>query len=239
MLLVSSTLALVSGVSADQVKPDPCAMNASGAVMNPAKCDLQKKRDEMKKKIDERRAANQALHATNTGATRDFHMSNSGAIRDAVKSLTGAQRDEFRDAKEDQKDLRASMSGKTLEQKLSSRDALEAAQKAKLEAKYVNNPELLAKNLAVYEANKARRDEMIANRTETLLERSALSVEATKTFDTQVRANMSSLSPERKVKLVTKIDARIAKVQAAKGITAASQTEMVAILTALKADLQK
>jgi hypothetical protein len=242
MLLATSTLALVSGTYASDsdVRKDPCALNGSGVANNPERCDLSGRKDVFHSGAQMRKEDNKELRATNSGAVHDFHNTHSGAVRDAVKSLSGAQRDALKDAKETQKDLRASMSGKTLEEKLALRDALEAAQAEKLKAKLANNPELLAARLAVYEQNKARRDTIVANRTKNLVDRSALTLESVKLLDTQVRANMANISSaDQKAKLVKKIDEKITKINASNGITAASKTEMVTILTTLKADLLK
>lgn len=242
MLAIASTLTLVSGAYADKpdVKKDPCALNGSGVANNPERCDLNARKDAFHSGAQVRKEENKNLRAANSGAVHDFHDTHSGAVRDAVKSLSGAQRDAFKDAKEVQKDLRTSMSGKTLEEKLALRNELEAAQVEKLKAKLANNPELLAARLAVYEQNKARRDTVVANRTKNLVDRSALTLESVKLLDTQVRENMANISSaDQEAKIVKKIDEKIAKINASNGLTAASKTEMVNILTTLKADLLK
>lgn len=241
MLAITSTLTLTAGVHADKsdVMKDPCALNSSGGINNPERCDLNHDKDVFHSGAKIRKEENKNLRAENSGAVRDFHMTNSGAVKDAVKSLSGSQRDAFKDAKEDQKNLRNSMSGKTLEEKLAIRDELEAAQVEKLKAKLVNNPELLTARLAVYEKNKARRDTIAANRMTTLVERSALTLESVKLLDTQVRAKMSNMSNEQKAKLVIKIDEKSAKISSANVLTAAAKTEILTILSALKTDLQK
>lgn len=182
--------------------------------------------------------ANKALRATNTWALKDFHLSNSGSIRETTKSLTGSDRDAWKDARDDHKEAVQSLSGKTIEERLNTRTQLEDTARIAIEARYKNNPELLASRLAVYDANKARRDQITTNRLNALLERSTARAGQVSVFVKSVEAKLTTLTPEQKVKISIKIDEQIIKINASKVLTAESKTSMVVELTALKIKLQ-
>lgn len=185
-----------------------------------------------------RHEENKELHAANSGALREFHATNSGAIREATKSLTGADRDAWKDAHNDHKELVQSLSGKTVEEKLNTRDQLEDATRATIEARYKNNSELLAKRLAVYDANKSRRDQITTNRLTSLVERSTARAEQVSVFVKAVEVKLSILTTEQKAKISSKIDEQITKINASKVLTAEAKTAMVTQLTALNTKLQ-
>lgn len=229
--VVSLIVILTSLVSADQSYPqkDPCI---SGVVHTWA-CDRENKREEKRWEIRDRREENTHLRRENSGALQDFRSDNSGAIRDSRETHSGAEYV----GRRDMHDIEKNMSGKTVEERLIERDRLESTERAKIESKYVNNPELLAKRLAVYEQNKSRRDQIVANRMENLIVRSALTLEKIQVLDTQIRENMNNISPDRKRKLVTMIDKKLEKLSQAKGLTASTIAEITRILTTLKTDL--
>lgn len=181
---------------------------------------------------------NKSLRATNTGALKDFHVSNSGSIREITKSLTGSDRDAWKDARDDHKEVVQSLSGKTIEERLNTRPQLEDTARIAIEARYKNNPELLASRLAVYDANKARRDQITTNRLNALLERSSARAGQVSVFVKSVESKLATLTAEQKVKISTKIDEQIIKINASKVLTAEVKASMVAELTALKVKLQ-
>lgn len=185
-----------------------------------------------------RQEANKSLRATNTWALKEFHTSHSGSISETTKSLTGADRDAWKDAREDHKEVLHSLSGKTIEERLNTRSQLEDTARIAIESRYKNNPELLASRLAVYDANKARRDQISANRLNALLERSSARANQVSVLVKSVEAKLSALTTEQKAKISTKIDEQITKINASKVLTAEAITSMVAELTALKAKLQ-
>lgn len=236
LALTTLTLASIATTHASTGKVDDrCAPSDSAPT---EQCLAKTRLQEVREANKARQEANKALRATNTGALKEFHDTNSGAIRETTKSLTGADRDAWKEAREDRKEIVQSLSGKTVEEKLNSRSQVEDATRAAIEARYKNNPELLAKRLAVYDANKARRDQIASNRLTSLLERSTARAEQVSAFVKAVEAKLSTLTTEQKAKLSTKIDEQITKINASKVLTAEAKVSMVAELTALKAKLQ-
>lgn len=182
---------------------------------------------------------NAELQKASKDALEAYRRANSGALLETRQSLTGAQRDVLKDARKSQVELIRSLSGAMLEDKLKARDALEAAQKAKLEALYATNTGLLASRLAVYEANKERRAQVAANKLVMLLDRSAMKVEYAKVFVTKVMENLADLTPKQKAKLVTKIQARIQKLNANKNLTTEAKAALVMEYGTLEGELKK
>lgn len=131
-----------------------------------------------------------------------------------------------------------SLLGKTLEEALNQRPQLEDTARIAIEARYKNNPELLTKRLAVYNANKTRRDEIATNRLTSLLERSSARSSQVSVFVKSVEARLSTFTPEQKAKLSAKIDEQISKINSSKVLTAEVKTSMTLELTTIKEKLQ-
>jgi hypothetical protein len=236
LALTTLTLASIATTHASTGKVDDRCVPSDSAPTEQclARAHLQEVREVNKVRQEE----NKKLRATNTGALREFHDTNSGAIRETTKSLTGADRDAWKDARDDRKELVQSLSGKTVEERLNSRSGVEDATRVAIEARYKNNPELLAARLAVYDANKARRDQITTNRLTSLLERSSARADQVSVFVKSVEAKLATLTTEQKANISMKIDEQIVKINASKVLTAESKASMVAELTALKAKLQ-
>lgn len=237
LVLTTLTLASMSTTHASSGEADNRLCAGSGTTAS-ERCAARDHVQEVREANKARQEENKKLRATNTGALKEFHDTNSGAIRETTKSLTGADRDAWKDAREDRKEIVQSLSGKTVEERLNSRSQVEDATRAAIEARYKNNPELLAKRLAVYDANKARRDQIASNRLTSLLERSTAREEQVAALVKAIEAKLPTLTVEQKAKLSTKLDEQIIKINASKVLTADAKTSMVAELTALKAKLQ-
>jgi predicted transglutaminase-like cysteine proteinase len=235
--LISTLVVLASIASA--ATPAPCTPTGTGTVQNAQKCELQKRQSALKEATKSRQTENKELRKSVSGEVREFRLENSGAIREAVKSLTGSNLESLRQVKSSGALLHKTMSGKTLEQKLSMSGAIEDQARAQIVAKFKNNPTLLIARLAVYDTNKAKRDQIRMNQLQTLMDRGGIRLMEVQEFARYVTAKTPSLTPAQKTELVKKIDAKLTSLQSAKNIPSADQKTMVEVLTTLKVALQK
>lgn len=165
---------------------------------------------------------------------QDFHSSFSGEIRSSVKSLTGSSREIIKDIQDQQKGLHTSLSGASLEEKIQVRSQIEDLERQKIEVKFAKNPDLLAQRLAVYDANKARREIIVTKRLEILLERSVLRSEQVDLLVKNVQSKIGTMTDEQKIQLSAKLAKQVAHIQLAKNLSESTKNDLLAKLDTLK-----
>lgn len=130
--------------------------------------------------------------------------------------------------------MHTSLSGASLEEKIQVRSQIEDLERQKIEVKFAKNSDLLAQRLAVYDANKARREIIVTKRLEILLERSVLRSEQVDLLVKNVQSKISTMTNEQKMKLSEKIAKQVAHIQLAKNLSESTKNDLLAKLDALK-----
>ena len=240
LVLGSFTSVLADESQSSSVDSDGARSMVTNSVKHTASGVISSQREALQKKAQETREKNLELHKESKENLKDFRLTNSGTIGDMRKSNTGATRDAVKKAHDERVNYIKSLSGLTLEQKAQYLSGAEDRIRTEIETRFQNaSGSLLAKRMEVYVENAARRAEALMNQLALRTERGSVRSSEIDALIAKVTAELPNLTTEKKTKLAKKIDEKIVKIQKNKRLPEVSKTEIVAKLTALRAELLK
>lgn len=236
--LVSSVFVSTSFVFADSVSTMTCpSVTSSGSeqvATGVTRCLIKQNNEALRQQQQVVKSEMRDLRQESQEERQNFRSSFSGEIRSVVKSLSGSDREAIKGMRDQQKELHTSLSGASLEEKIQVRSQIADIERQKIELKFAKNPDLLAQRLAVYDANKARRDAIVAKRLEILLARNTLRSDQVDLLVKNVQSKISTLTNEQKIALSEKVAKQIIHIQSAKNLSESAKNDLIAKLDALK-----